>query len=146
MLSIEKVLLTHPVAHAEYRRPAGSIQASPCLSPRRVVCARRVGERPVGRGTEGTGEAGVRSGVSFLLVTFLWTSKEESPRVQGRSHPQLAFEIARKARETFKTWISAFAEMTAKIRAVFAGMTATFLSRFRGDYDTVYSCPCPPPP
>jgi len=46
-------------------------------------------------------------------VTFLWTSKEESPRVQGRSHPPLGFEIARKARETFKTWISAFAEMTA---------------------------------
>jgi len=70
-----------PVARAEYRSPTGSIQASPCLSPRRVVCARRVGERPVGRGTEGTGEAGARSGVSFLLVTFLWTSKEKSPAV-----------------------------------------------------------------
>jgi hypothetical protein len=32
--------------------------------------------------------------------------------VQGRSHPQLAVEIARKARETFKTWIPAFAGMT----------------------------------
>src|SRR3989344_7640843 len=52
--SPEKVLLTSPVAHAEYRSHTGSIQARPCLSPRRVLCARRVGERPVGRGTEGT--------------------------------------------------------------------------------------------
>jgi hypothetical protein len=42
------------------------------------------------------------SGVSFLLVTLLWTSKEESPRVQGRSHPLFAFEIARKARDTIQ--------------------------------------------
>jgi hypothetical protein len=39
--------------------------------------------------------------VSFLLVTFLWTSKEKSPAV-GR-HPQVAFEIARKARDTIQT-------------------------------------------
>ena len=93
-----------PVARAEYRSPTGSIQASPCLSPRRVVCARRVGERPVGRGRGGVvedspvdcppaervrrivthpGHEGevARSGVSFLLVTFLWTSKEKSPAV-----------------------------------------------------------------
>src|SRR3989344_3606107 len=49
---------------------------------------------------------------AFLLVTFLWPDKEKSPRAQGRSHPQLDFEIARKARETFKTWIPAFAGMT----------------------------------
>ena len=67
-----------PVARAEYRSPTGSIQASPCLSPRRVVCARRVGERPVGRGTE---EEVAHSGVSFFLVTFFWTSKKKLPAV-----------------------------------------------------------------
>ena len=34
-------------------------------------------------------------GVSFLLVTFLWPSKEKSPRVQGRSHPQIAVQRPR---------------------------------------------------
>ena len=67
-----------PVARAEYRSPTGSIQASPCLSPRRVVCARRVGERPVGRGTQGVF---ARSGVSFSLVPFSWTSKRKEPAV-----------------------------------------------------------------
>src|SRR3990167_2839806 len=67
-----------PVARAEYRSPTGGIQASPCLSPRRVVCARRVGERPVGRGTE---EGFARSGACFLSVTFLCTRKEKEPAV-----------------------------------------------------------------
>ena len=57
------------------------------------MCARRVrlapdfarsaGDRPVfGRRSDR---------VSFSLVTFSWTSKRKSPRVQGRSHPQIAF-------------------------------------------------------
>ena len=40
--------------------------------------------------------------VSFSLVPFSWTSKRKEPRVQGRSHPQLAFEIARKARDNIQ--------------------------------------------
>ena len=44
--------------------------------------------------------------------------------MHGRSHPQLAVEIARKARETFKTWISAFAEMTAEIRNTYQNKKA----------------------
>ena len=60
-----------PPPHREY-------SSEPVSSPRRVVCARRVGERPVGRGTEG---AVARSGVSFFLVTFSWTSKKKPPAV-----------------------------------------------------------------
>jgi hypothetical protein len=67
-----------PVARAEYRSPSGGFQASPCSSRAASFSGRRVGERPFGRGTE---EEVARSGVSFLLVTFLWTSKEKSPAV-----------------------------------------------------------------
>ena len=82
---MEKVGFFNPVARAEYRSPTGSIQASPCLSPRRVVCARRVGERPVGRGTQGVF---ARSG-EVVLVTFAETKVTQGV---GRSNPQVAFE------------------------------------------------------
>ena len=39
---------------------------------------------------------------AFSFVAFFWPNKRKPPRVQGRSHPQIAFEIARKARDTFK--------------------------------------------
>ena len=56
--------------------------------------------RPTRR--EGTSEAGADQGVPFLFVAFLWASKEKRPRVQGRSHPPLAFEIARKVRDNIQ--------------------------------------------
>jgi len=61
------------------------------------------------------GECAIRAAFSF--VHFFWPNKRNGPRVQGRSHPPLAFEIACKAREIFKTWISAFAEMTTMLQA-----------------------------
>ena len=54
----------------------------------------------VDRRTPGTKEVFARSGASFSLVAFFWPNKRKPPRVQGRSHPQLAFEFARQARET----------------------------------------------
>jgi hypothetical protein len=39
------------------------------------------------------------------------------------SHPQVCIDIAHKAREKFKTWIPAFAEMTGVIWTAFVGMT-----------------------
>jgi hypothetical protein len=63
-----------------------------------LQAARRARHRDV---PSETGEAGADQGVCFLLVPFLCTSKEKEPRVQGRSHPPLAVEIARKARDTF---------------------------------------------
>jgi len=68
-----------------------------------------LGERPVGRGTE---EGVARSGRLFLSSISFGRTKEMDPRVQGRSHPQLAVEIAHKAREPFKTWTPAFAGAT----------------------------------
>ena len=56
------------------------------------------------RGSTGTQSRGAEVsapfGVSFLLVTLLWTSKEESPRVQGRSYPPLAFDHRRRRFDT----------------------------------------------
>ncbi|HSD97958.1 MAG TPA: hypothetical protein VLB06_12550, partial [Sulfuricaulis sp.] len=46
--------------------------------------------------------AGADQGVPFLFVAFLWASKEKRPRVQGRSHPPFACQIARKARDTIQ--------------------------------------------
>jgi hypothetical protein len=46
----------------------------------------------------GAGECAIRA--AFSLVAFFWPNKRKPPRVQGRSHPQLGFEIARKARDT----------------------------------------------
>jgi hypothetical protein len=51
---------------------------------------------------------------AFSFVAFFWPNKRKPPRVQGRSYPQLGFEIARGAREPFKTWIPAFAGMTKR--------------------------------
>ncbi len=73
-----------PVARAEHRSPSGSFQASPCLSPSRVVCGRRVGERPLGRGAQGSCR---RLRGVILLVTFSWTSKRKSPWVRGGAIP-----------------------------------------------------------
>jgi len=67
-----------PVARAEYRSPSGGMQASPVFESSRVVCGRRVGERPLGRGTQGVS---ARSRASFSLVTFSWTSTRKSPAV-----------------------------------------------------------------
>jgi hypothetical protein len=55
----------------------------------------------------------------FLLVPFLCPYKEKEPRVQGRSHPQVAVEFARKARDTFKSWVPAFAGMTDNLNPRF---------------------------
>jgi hypothetical protein len=98
-----------PVAAAEHRRRNREKRAS-CLSPRRVVQhPASWGERRFRREAR---EAVGGSGVSFLLVTFLWTSKEKLPavgqpptssfssspkairqkRAQGRCHPQIAFK------------------------------------------------------
>jgi len=89
----EASLVFEPEGEAEYLWKSGGL---PC---------RRTGAPQIGApGVHAPGELGERrfrreaqeavggSGVSFLLVTFLWTSKEKSPRVQGRSHPQLAVE------------------------------------------------------
>jgi len=62
----------------EYRSPSGGIQASPVFESGRVLGGRRVGERPLGRGTE---EVFARPGACFLLVSFLCTSKEKRPAV-----------------------------------------------------------------
>ena len=80
-----------PVARAEYRSPSGSFQASPCLSRAALFVA---DELASARSGEERKEAVARSGVSFSLVPFSWTSKRKEPRVQGRSHPLLAFNIA----------------------------------------------------
>ena len=57
--------------------------------------------RAVDRRTPGTKGEVARSGVPFHLVAFLWASKEKRPRVQGRSHPQLAF-YHRRSRHNIK--------------------------------------------
>ena len=64
--------------------------------------------------------AGADQGVPFLFVAFLWASKEKRPRVQGRSHPQLAVEIARLARDTItkKAAEAAFAKQKIEIRLI----------------------------
>ena len=43
---------------------------------------------------------------------FLLAEQKKATQGAGRSHPQLAVEIARKAREPFKTWTPAFAGAT----------------------------------
>jgi len=67
-----------PVAAAEHRSPPRGLR-EPFDRARGALCAPgELGERRGGReAQEGVGGAGV----SFLLVTFLWTSKEKSPAV-----------------------------------------------------------------
>ena len=69
-----------PVARAEYRSPSGSFQASPCLSRAALFAA---DELASARSGEERKEGVARSGVSFSLVTFSWTSKRKSPWVGG---------------------------------------------------------------
>jgi len=61
--------------------------SEPLFESSRVFRGRRVGERPLGRGTEGTGVAGARSGVCFFwLLFFAQAKKSNLPWV---SHPQV---------------------------------------------------------
>jgi hypothetical protein len=84
-----------------------------------------LGERRFSREAQ---EAVGGSGVSFLLVTFLWTSKEKSPRVQGRSHPPLAFQIVRGAHAPNGfPWVSHPQEHAAA-----GGSTSTLGTEHRG--------------
>jgi hypothetical protein len=45
---------------------------------------------------------------AFSFVHFFWPNKRNGPRVQGRSHPQLGFDIARKARDIIQGLDSRF--------------------------------------
>src|SRR3989344_3184514 len=56
--------------------------------------------RRLAHGTCQTFTEGRGTTAAFSFVAFFWPNKRKPPRVQGRSHPQLAVEIARKARET----------------------------------------------
>ncbi len=94
-----------PVAAAEHRSPSGGFQASPCLSRAALWAA---DELASARSGEERRESSRAPG-GVVLVTFAETKVTQGA---GRSNPQLAFEIARKAREPFKTWIPASAGMT----------------------------------
>ena len=78
---MERWFFSGPRSARRVPQPVRGSSSEPLFESSRVVCGRRVGERPVGRGTEGTGEAGTRSGACFLLVPFLCTSKEKEPAV-----------------------------------------------------------------
>src|SRR3990167_3178660 len=71
------------------------------------------------------GMASVKShpGWSLLRIHAPATLARPCAAQGSRSNPQLAIEIARNAREPFKSWIPAFAGMTTWLGAAFAGMT-----------------------
>ena len=84
-----------------------------CLSPRRVLCARRV-EASADTG-EKRGGVFAPSGACFLLVSFLCTSKEKKPARGAGTVIKFLRSRAQRA-IPFKAWIPAFAGMTiAKI-------------------------------
>jgi hypothetical protein len=76
--------------HAAERARRGSARPG-CIAPGEL------GERPAEARRAGNRAQYARRSdrVSFSLVTFSWTSKRKSPRVQGRSHPQFAVECPR---------------------------------------------------
>jgi hypothetical protein len=113
-------VFSHPRNRRRASQPARGYSSEPLFESSRVVRGRRVGERPCGR--EAQGDVG-GSGVSFLLVTFLWTSKEKSPAVGQPPTSMFSYStIARKRAIPFKDWMPAY-----------AGMTAFLDFRFRGD-------------
>jgi hypothetical protein len=87
VLGLTKGFLKTPSERAEHRARPGVV-ARLLIEPEarcvRPAEARRAGDRAM--------LARRSDRVSFSLVTFSWTSKRKSPRVQGRSHPQLAVE------------------------------------------------------
>ena len=70
-------VLKTPSAAAEHRSRNREKRAS-CLSPWRVVCARRVRRAPISARSAGRCR---RLRVSFSLVTFSWTRKRKLPAV-----------------------------------------------------------------
>ncbi len=92
--SIQGRVFSNPRSARRVPQPEQESSSEPLSESSRVVGGRRVGERLLGRGTQGSRRA-LRGG--FLLVTFLCPSKEKSPRVQGRSHPHIAFQTVRGA-------------------------------------------------
>jgi hypothetical protein len=94
--------------------------------------ARRVGERRFSR--EAQGEVG-GSRVPFLFVAFLGQTNKKRPRVQGRGHPQLAVEIACKARDTIQDLDARVRGHDRKTKAAFRRLLVIhYLDlRFRGD-------------
>ncbi len=65
-------------------QPEREISSEPLFESSRVLCGRRVGERPLGRGTEGVF---ARSGATCFFGDFLCTSKESHPG-SGAEHPR----------------------------------------------------------
>jgi hypothetical protein len=100
-------LLIEPEGEAEYSWKSGGLPCRRTSAPRigapRVHVPGELGSRPAEARRAGNRAILARRSdrVSFSLVTFSWTSKRKSPRVQGRSHPQLFFQRRRSRHDTF---------------------------------------------
>jgi len=83
-----------PVGASRASSKAGSIRET-FDRARGALCAPgELGERPAAARRAGNRAYFARRSdrAAFSLVTFFWPDKRKSPRVQGRSHPQLAFQ------------------------------------------------------
>jgi len=88
MTNLEKVLLTHPVARAEYRSPTGSIQASPVFEP----VARSV--RPASQASADSGEKRRKQSAApggLFFRGFLLAEQKKATQGAGAEPPAISF-------------------------------------------------------